>query len=141
AHQDLPFDQLVEALHPERQRSSSPLFQVLFVHQNAPMHALELPGLEIRPLHMQNGTSTYDLVLETSEEGEELTGFLEYNPDLFEASTAERLLADFQTLLEALAAEPQGKVLDVPLEERVTAPALDARTLYGKAEFDFGEGF
>jgi amino acid adenylation domain-containing protein len=107
AHQDLPFEKLVEELRPERDLSRSPIFQVLFVLQNAPMAPLELAGLTLRPLPIDRETSLFDLSLYLYEAGEGLQGTLEYNTDLFEAATIERMASHFRILLEAVAAAPE----------------------------------
>ena len=115
AHQDLPFEQLVEALQPKRSLSHQPLFQVMFVLQNAPMSALELPGLTISPLESDSATAKFDLTLSMSESSQGLVGSLEYNTDLFEADTISRMLGHFQTLLEGIVADPLQRLADLPL--------------------------
>jgi amino acid adenylation domain-containing protein len=106
AHQDLPFEKLVEELQPERELSHSPLFQVMFVLQNAPAATLKLPGLNVSLIDRHNETAKFDLLLSMVEEAGHLTGSLEYSTDLFEAGTIERLCNHFQILLEAVVAEP-----------------------------------
>ncbi|HHH40712.1 MAG TPA: non-ribosomal peptide synthetase, partial [Chloroflexi bacterium] len=106
AHQDLPFEMLVDALQPERDLSRSPLFQVMFVLQNAPTATLELPGLTMRLLETDSGTAKFDLTLFVEETEEELRGSLEYNTDLFDGATIGRMLGHYRTLLEAIVADP-----------------------------------
>src|SRR5205823_12395737 len=77
AHQDLPFEQLVAELQPERDLSRSPLFNVVFTMQNAPVAPLQLPGLQLASLPVETGTAKYDLVFNCWEEGERLRGSLE----------------------------------------------------------------
>ncbi len=115
-HQDLPFEQLVEALQPVRDLSHSPVFQVAFVWQNAPLGELELPGLHLEPFGVSGGTAKYDLTL-TMAEGSEgrLLAELEYNTDLFEASTIRRMLAHLERLLSAVVEDPKVAVGKVPL--------------------------
>jgi amino acid adenylation domain-containing protein len=105
AHQDLPFEKLVEELQPERELSHSPLFQVMFVLQNAPAATLKLPGLSVSLIDRHNQTAKFDLLLSMVEDASHLTGSLEYSTDLFEAGTIERLLDNFQILLETAVAE------------------------------------
>ncbi|HKH43208.1 MAG TPA: amino acid adenylation domain-containing protein, partial [Thermoanaerobaculia bacterium] len=112
SHQDLPFERLVEELVPERDLSHSPLFQVLFVLQTAPAGELSVPGLSLAPLAVDSGVAKLDLTLTL---GEALSGALEFNTDLFDASTAERLLARFAALLEAAAGAPGLPLNDLPL--------------------------
>jgi amino acid adenylation domain-containing protein/non-ribosomal peptide synthase protein (TIGR01720 family) len=115
AHQDLPFEQLVEALQPERSLSHQPLFQVMFALQNAPMPELELPGLTLNSLEIDIATAKFDLTLSLSESEQGLVGSLEYNTDLFEADTITRMLLHFQILLEGIVADPQQRLLDLPM--------------------------
>ncbi|MDF5712387.1 MAG: amino acid adenylation domain-containing protein [Rhizonema sp. NSF051] len=115
AHQDFPFDQLVEKLQPHRDLSYTPLFQVMFVFQNAPMSQLEFPGLTLSPLAINSGTAKFDLTLDMIEIGEELAGTLEYNTDLFESSTISRMANHFQILLESIVANSEQRLWDLPL--------------------------
>jgi amino acid adenylation domain-containing protein len=115
AHQDLPFEQLVEALQPERNLSHQPLFQVMFVLQNAPMSALELPDLTLSSLEMESSTAKFDLTLSIEDTEQGLVGSLEYNTDLFDAATISRMLEHFQTLLEGIVANPDQRLSDLPL--------------------------
>ena len=115
AHQDLPFELLVEALQPERSLSHTPLFQVMFALQPARARALELPGVSVEDWPVDRGAAQCDLTL-TLEEGEDgLRGALEYNTDLFEASTVARLAQHLGVLLEAIARDPDGRVGELPL--------------------------
>ncbi|MEH2121099.1 amino acid adenylation domain-containing protein [Nostoc sp.] len=115
AHQDLPFEQLVEQLQPQRDLSYTPLFQVMFVLQNAPMSALELPGLTLSLLESESRTAKFDLTLSLMETAQGLVGILEYNTDLFESSTISRMARHFQTLLEQIVANPQQRVSELAL--------------------------
>jgi amino acid adenylation domain-containing protein/non-ribosomal peptide synthase protein (TIGR01720 family) len=115
AHQDVPFELLVEALQPERNLSYTPLFQVMFVLQNAPMRRLELRNLSITPLEISNVTAKFDLTLSMEETEQGLTGELEYNTDLFDTATITRMAGHFQTLLEAIVVNPQQRVSELPL--------------------------
>ncbi|MDJ0572741.1 MAG: condensation domain-containing protein, partial [Pleurocapsa sp. MO_192.B19] len=112
--QDVPFDRVVEAIKPERNLSYSPLFQVMFAWQNAPMGTLELPGLTLSTLEIDSETAKFDLTLAMAETPEGLRGWWEYNTDLFEAETIARLDAHFQTLLAAIVATPEQLVSQLP---------------------------
>ncbi|HYG64599.1 MAG TPA: amino acid adenylation domain-containing protein, partial [Thermoanaerobaculia bacterium] len=115
AHQDLPFERLVEELKIERSLSHSPLFQVLLVLQNVPDETLELADLTLAPVDSGGGTAKFDLSLTLGESGGRLGASLEYSTDLFDAATARRLLEHFQVLLAAAAADPDRLVRDLPL--------------------------
>ncbi|HEY9812679.1 MAG TPA: condensation domain-containing protein, partial [Candidatus Sericytochromatia bacterium] len=110
AHQDLPFNKLVQLLQPERKSSQAPLFQVLFVLQNAPMPALELPGLTLAPLEVGNETAKFDLVLFAEETETGIIGTWKYNTDLFNSSTISRLSKYFETLLGSISAQPDARI-------------------------------
>ncbi len=117
-HQDLPFEKLVEELQPERRLSQSPLFQVMFVLQEAPAESLELTGLRLESLEVDSGTAKYDLTLSISQTNSAEGGLLarlEYNTDLFDDATAVRLLAHYNNILEAVADNPGRPIFEVPL--------------------------
>ncbi|NCS37561.1 MAG: amino acid adenylation domain-containing protein [Microcystis aeruginosa BS13-10] len=124
AHQDLPFEMLVEVLQPERDLSHAPLFQVDFLLQNSPPSPLELTGLTATPLTTENDTAKFDLTLAMENTGAELQGVWEYNTDLFDRSTIERLTGNFITLLEALVVNPQQPIFQLPLLTEVEAKEL-----------------
>ncbi|MBE9125473.1 MULTISPECIES: non-ribosomal peptide synthetase [unclassified Coleofasciculus] len=115
AHQDLPFEKLIEELQPERSLSYSPLFQVMFVLQNAPSSNLELPDLTLTPLELDTETAKFDLTLSITETEQGLRGVLEYATDLFDEETITRMAGHFQTLLEGIIANPQQKVSQFPI--------------------------
>ena len=111
AHQDLPFEKLVNELHPQRDLSRTPLFQVMFALQNVPAEALESPGLKLRPLAAGSGMAKFDLTaIFFGGGGGDLTGTFEYNLDLFEAATMRRMAGHFQVLLESFAGDPLRRV-------------------------------
>jgi amino acid adenylation domain-containing protein len=121
AHQDLPFDKLVETLNPGRDLSRTPLFQVKIILQNAPREVLEVPGLEMSRVAQEAGFSRYDLALHLTDGGDALAGTAEYNTDLFDASTIKRMLRHFRTLLAEAVARPELALTQLPLlgeEER-----------------------
>ncbi|MFZ6027917.1 MAG: amino acid adenylation domain-containing protein [Chloroflexota bacterium] len=120
AHQDLPFEMVVEALQPQRDLSRHPFFQVMFALLNFPLKNLELPGVAANPLVLDNGTAKFDLDFSWSETADGLLGQVEYNTDLFDAGSIQRLLAHYHRILEAIVAD-----LDTP---------LDAITLFDAAE-------
>jgi amino acid adenylation domain-containing protein len=115
AHQDLPFEQLVEALAPERDLSHTPLFQVMFVFDNAPLGEIKLPGLSLAPFQTDSGTARFDLTLVMTEAPDGLSGTFEYNTDLFEPATIERMAGHFQTLLESVVADPEQRLSQLPV--------------------------
>jgi amino acid adenylation domain-containing protein len=115
AHQDLPFEILVETLQPERNLSNHPLFQVMFVLQNEPQENLKVAGLTFSAVSTDSQTAHFDLSLEITESEEGLTTALEYSTDLFDAATIERMLGHFQVLLEAIATNPEQRLSDLPL--------------------------
>ncbi|MBW3585942.1 MAG: amino acid adenylation domain-containing protein, partial [Cyanobacteria bacterium 0813] len=114
-HQDLPFEKLVEELQLERDLSRNPLFQVMFVFQNAPISALEFRGLSLTPLEVHNGTAKFDLTLELEESAEGIRGWFEYNTDLFDPLTITWMANNFQTLVEGIVAHPEQRLCDLPL--------------------------
>jgi len=116
AHQDIPFEKLLEELAPSRDTSHSPFFQVMLVLQNTPTPPAELGALKMESFSVSGEPfAQFDLTLWFSEEAGGLQGIWEYNRDLFDASTAERMVAHFQTLLAGIAAHPGQRLLDLPL--------------------------
>ena len=122
AHQDMPFESLVEELRPERSLSYNPLFQVLFSLQNAPRRSFELRGLQLEPLAgVVGSTAKFDLSFFLLEAADGFTVRVEYNTDLFDGTTIERMLRHYQVLLEAALANPELRMSQLPLltsEER-----------------------
>ncbi|WP_433385478.1 amino acid adenylation domain-containing protein [Micromonospora sp. KLBMP9576] len=115
AHPDLPFEQLVDALNPERHSSYSPLFQVMLVLQNIPRGRVGLPGLVLRPRSSSTGAAKFDLSVEVLEHADELHVLFEYDTDLFDAATIARLAGHFVHLLSRIAADPSTPVGALPL--------------------------
>jgi len=124
AHQDLPFEYLVEQLQPNRNLSHSPLAQVFFVLQNAPQHKVELPGLVVTPLKFQAETAKFDLTLYFDELSNQLQGTFEYNTDLFDGETIIRMAQHLQTLLESVVADPSQRISELPLLTEVESRQL-----------------
>ncbi|QSJ15010.1 amino acid adenylation domain-containing protein [Nostoc sp. UHCC 0702] len=133
SHQDLPFEKLVEQLQPERNLSHHTLFQVVFGFQNAPMSALELPGLVPSLMNIDLKKTRFDLELhlwKCSEDfrslwgrnwqySEGLRGIIVYNTDLFEQATISRMVEHFKTLLSGIVANPEQKIANLPLLSEV----------------------
>ncbi|MUL37905.1 non-ribosomal peptide synthetase [Gloeocapsopsis dulcis] len=115
AHQDLPFEMLVEELQPERDLSRNPLYEVMFVLQNTPNSVQEVSGLTLRTLEFDSGTAQLDIFLSMSESSEGLTGCLEYNTDIFDSTTITQFINNFQTLLENIVANPEQQLSEISL--------------------------
>jgi amino acid adenylation domain-containing protein len=131
AHQDLPFDKLVEELVGDRDSSYNPLFQVALVLQNTPMSALELPGVTISPFPIDTGTVPFDLVLSLSESSTGIEGTLSYSVDLFDRETIQRMLRHLQKLLESVIQDPEQRLSDLSL--------LDEEELASFVSEEFGK--
>ncbi|HEU0076861.1 MAG TPA: condensation domain-containing protein, partial [Longimicrobiaceae bacterium] len=115
AHQDVPFERLVEELAPERSLRQAPLFQVMFSFQNVDAGALELGELEWAPLAWSGEAAKFDLSLTAREEGGRFGGFVTFRTELFAGETVERMLEHFATLAAALAEDPERPVAALPL--------------------------
>ena len=115
AHQDLPFEKLVEELQPERDLSRNPLFQVMFVLQSTPVSVINFTGLTARRFEVDSGTAKFDLTVSLAEQGNELVGCFEYSTDLFDSSMIERMVGHFQTLLEGIIGDPDQPIATSPL--------------------------
>ncbi|HEY0601403.1 MAG TPA: amino acid adenylation domain-containing protein [Herpetosiphonaceae bacterium] len=114
-HQDLPFEQVVDAVQPERDMSRQPLFQVIFALQNAPAAQLELEELTISPIAIEHTTTKFDLDLSLVETPQGIFGSLHYSTDLFEVTTIRRMLQHFATLLHGIAADPDQRLSALPM--------------------------
>jgi amino acid adenylation domain-containing protein len=137
AHQDVPFEKLVEELRPERNLAHTPLFQVMMILQNVPTGAVALGGLELFRIPLESGTAKLDLMLSLAEDGG-LGGQLEYRTDLFDRTTVVRLLGHFEVLLQAAISGPDRRLSSLPL---LTAPERqqplewnDTRTVFPGGE-------
>ncbi|HLM69641.1 MAG TPA: AMP-binding protein, partial [Longimicrobium sp.] len=115
AHQDLPFERLVDELRPERSLSHAPLFQVLFALQNMGEVALRLEGIDVEPLPVERGTARFDLALALVEHADGIQVIAEYATDLFDRDTVDRMLGHFGALLSAAAADSDLPISDLPL--------------------------
>ncbi len=115
AHQDLPFEALVERLQPQRDLSRTPLFQIMFALQNLPSTSINLPDLTLEPIAAESATAQFDLSMTLVETSSGLQGQVEYRADLFTAETIARMVRHFQTLLAAIVAEPHQRIDRLPL--------------------------
>ena len=125
AHQEVPFEMLVEQLQPERDLSYTPLFQVMLVLQNAPQAQVEWAGVGMRALELESGTAKYDLTLGLAESERGLVGTLEYNRDLYERESLERLVGHYQQVLSGLIEKAEQRVWEV----RLLSEAEEAQVL------------
>jgi amino acid adenylation domain-containing protein len=115
AHQDVPFEKIVEELQPERSLSHAPLFQVMFSVHNMPEEAFELHGLTVSTMEADSGTIKFDLSLSWFETEEGLSGALQYNTDLFDALTIERMGRHLERMLQSFAALPEQRIAEASL--------------------------
>ncbi|MDF5721899.1 MAG: amino acid adenylation domain-containing protein, partial [Rhizonema sp. PD37] len=115
AHQDIPFELLIDALAPERDLSHTPLFQVMFALHNTPVEKMELAGLTLSPLVIENKTSKFDLTLSIESTTDGLTGCWEYSTDLFDDRTITQMIGHFHILLEGIVANPEQPINQIPL--------------------------
>lgn len=118
ANQDVPFEKLVEVISPERDISRTPLFQVLFAMQNAPLAEVPLGHLKLQLFNADSRTSKFDLSFGLVEDASGLQGSLEYNTDLFEPDTAQRMIDHYRTLLAGIVAEPDRSIASLPILTR-----------------------
>jgi aspartate racemase len=122
-HQDLPFEKLVEVLHPERNMNQSPMFQVMFALQDSYEADMELPGLRVSPVTFKADTAKFDLTLFAHRRGRLLSLSMEYDRDIFRAETVQRMLNHLHMLLEGMTTDPVQRISQLPLltpEERTT---------------------
>ncbi|MBK9712879.1 MAG: hypothetical protein IPO81_16430 [Kouleothrix sp.] len=127
AHQDVPFDTLVETLQPLRDPSYPPLVQVLLAVQNTPSDTLALPGLELTPLPLTQTTAKFDLTLFVAEQAGALVGSVEYATDLFAPPTIARLIGHFEVLLTTALAQPDQPLPRAAVAHAGRAPPAAAR--------------
>ena len=115
AHQDAPFEKIVDALEVRRDMSHSPLFQVMFVLQNMPAEPIQLSGMTLEPLRVDLGVAGFDLTLTMTEGPDDLAGTLEYNTDLFEMETIHRMGEQYVRVLEGVAKDVERRISSLPL--------------------------
>ena len=135
-HQDVPFEKLVEELHPERSLSHHPLFQVLFTLQDG--GELKLTGLDLTWMDTENEITKFDLSFFISETENGLYAWFEYDKDLFESATIKRMLAHYKVLAEAIAANPDARLSELPIlteaEREQLRQSNQTATEYGRDE-------
>jgi amino acid adenylation domain-containing protein len=139
AHQDLPFERLVEELRPDRRSSHTPLFQVMFALQNVPFDAPRLSSLTVRMVDLDIPTAKFDLALYVSQGEQGLTATLNYSTDLFDAVTIRRMLHHFTTLLTAIAADADAEIFDLPILTRPERALILAQWNDTEAEYPRGK--
>ena len=115
AHQDLPFEKLVEELQPQRDLARSPLFQTMFAFQNTPLPNLSLPDLKSESIEVDGGIAKFDLTFSLAEKDQGIAGYVEYSTDLFDHATIGRMIGHFQTLLEGIVSDPDQRISDLPI--------------------------
>jgi amino acid adenylation domain-containing protein len=123
-HQDVPFEQIIEMLQPQRSLNRTPLYQVEFTLQNAPLEPLEVRGLRFTPLDVQEVSSETDINLIMTESESGLAGEVVYATDLFDATTVERMMSHFRNLLEEIVKAPEQRILELPLTSGSETRAL-----------------
>jgi amino acid adenylation domain-containing protein len=138
-HQDIPFEKIVEVLSPERDTTHSPLFQVMFVFQNASAKAADLPGLGSDQLATSGGASKFDLTLSMRQIGPQIIGSLSYNPDLFDSPTIVRMLSHLRGLLEGVVAGAGREISLLPLLTEAEHHQLLVEWGRTPANYDLGE--
>jgi aspartate racemase len=124
AHQDLPFEKLVEEVAPERQLGYAPLSQVMFVFQNLPDSSLEMSGSSAQPLELDSGTAKFDLTLQISRESYGMRCLLAYDTDLFDQATIARMLRHYHTLLDAIVVDPDRRISQLEILSRTERQQL-----------------
>jgi amino acid adenylation domain-containing protein len=135
AHQDVPFEVLVDELQPERDPGRPPLFQVMFDFEDVPVEILTGTDLSLSQLEVDSKTAAFDLTLSMSDAEQGLKGVFEYNTDLFNADTIDRMVGHFRTLLEGITAHSEARIADIPLltvgeRRQLLAEWNDTETLY-----------
>lgn len=114
-HQDLPFEKLVEELNPSRTMNNHPIFQVMFIYQNANEQTLTLPGLKIETIPKNSETEHFDLTLQVMKRPEGIRGILTYAKDLFDEATIQRMVGHYLTLLESIVDHPELPLAQLPI--------------------------
>ncbi len=122
AHQDLPFEKIVEELEPKHDLSYSPLFQVGFLYEEASSQPFKLPGLRVGSFDIDEGSAKWDLSLALTDNPQGISAYLEYNKDLFDAATIQRMLGHLEHLLEQIIKNPGVKLSELCL---LTEPEWD----------------
>ena len=115
AHQEFPFEKLVEDLQPQRDLARNPIFQVMFAFQNTPVPTLQLPGLRSEFIEIDGGMTKFDLTLSLTDKEYGIAGHIEYSTDLFSCGTIERMARHFQKVLEGIVADPDRAINNLPI--------------------------
>src|SRR5262249_31589074 len=136
AHQDLPFDQLIQSIQPERDMSRSPVFQTKLILQNAHKEVLDLPGLTLSSMPMMTMGAKFDLTLAFIESSAGLAVTAEYNTDLFDEESINRTIGNLRNLIEGAVGDPDRRLKDLPLltekEKLLLADWNQTRTDYAE---------
>ncbi len=138
ANQDLPFEKLVEELQPERDMSHAPIFQVMFVFQNIPFDSAAINDIQLKPIEIETGTTTFDLSLTLSEVGNSISAIFEYNTDLFYEETIKRFIRHYKILLTLLVKNVKQKISKIEL---ITKEEKSKLNELNKTEKEFGTDF
>ena len=117
-NQDLPFEKVVDAVHPERNLAYSPLFQVVMALQNNPVSELSFGDVSLQPIKFKMGVSKFDLTLNFTETTEELFGVIEYSTDLFEKDRIERMIRHFKVLVDSILSNPAARISELEILSR-----------------------
>jgi acyl carrier protein len=124
AHQDLPFERLVDELDLNRDPSRNPLFQAVFVLHNTPSNELKLPGVDLSPFSIESSSVQFDLILSLSESRDGIAGVMAYNTDLFDEETINKMVIRYQTLLQVIVEDPSQRIADFRLISDTAANGL-----------------
>ncbi len=115
SHQDIPFERIVEELRPERDLSRTPVFQVMYGHQNMPFLQMELTGLKIESIKMLSSTAKFDLIITTYSDPRGIHGYVNYNSDLFSGTTVKRMISHLKNILVNAADNPDLNISRIPM--------------------------
>ncbi|KWB39651.1 non-ribosomal peptide synthetase [Burkholderia ubonensis] len=136
SRQEIPFEQVVDALKLERNLSRTPVFQVVFAYEKASSQPVNFPGLIATPVSVETHTAKFDLTLHVQDAGHGLAGSLEYNLDLFDAATIERMAEHFRRLLEAVIADSNRPLGEISLLSDAERDTLTVE--WNRTDTDFG---
>ncbi|WP_230684381.1 amino acid adenylation domain-containing protein [Burkholderia cepacia] len=137
SRQEIPFEQVVDSLKLERNLSRTPVFQAVFAYEKAQSQALSFPGLVATPVSVETHTAKFDLTLHIQDADDGLAGSLEYNLDLFDAATIDRMAEHFRTLVDAVIADPDRPLGGLPLTSEAERNLLTVE--WNRTETEFGE--
>ncbi|VWB89747.1 non-ribosomal peptide synthetase [Burkholderia lata] len=137
SRQEIPFEQVVDSLELERNLSRTPVFQVVFAYEKAQPQAVSFPGLVATPVSVETHTAKFDLTLHVQDADDGLAGSLEYNLDLFDAATIDRMAEHFRTLVDAVIADPDRPLGALSLSSDAERNLLTVE--WNQTDTDFGE--